>query len=296
MQIKKNMMKYLGVCTLGIASAAMLGSCSNIDEEDRYIPIEIHHSEKVVLVEEFTGNRCSNCPDAAKKIDDLHGIFGDNLITVSLHPYGSHFTEPLTKRVDLRSEVATTVYQRYTADAFPAAMIDRTPYKGKVILTNTEVWSAAVKAQAETITDADLHLALTYPAIDDDGKVMEGSFNVSYDVNFTSVVEDEVALQLWVIENGIVGPQLTTTGRENNYVHNHVLRAAINGNDGETLSLPEGATHWLPSMGCDGKYLYTPDEKWNMENLQVVGFIYRKSDGRVMQAALVDVHTPAASE
>ncbi len=47
-------------------------ACDNIDEDDRFIPVERPHSEKTVLIEEFTGARCVNCPDGAAVVAALH--------------------------------------------------------------------------------------------------------------------------------------------------------------------------------------------------------------------------------
>ena len=35
---------------------------------------------KKVLVEDFTGHLCPNCPDAARELDAIHGIYGDQLM------------------------------------------------------------------------------------------------------------------------------------------------------------------------------------------------------------------------
>ena len=39
-----------------------------------------------ILVEDFTGHLCGNCPEAAHELDQLHDIYGDTLIVISIHP------------------------------------------------------------------------------------------------------------------------------------------------------------------------------------------------------------------
>ena len=52
-----------------VASVAMfLSSCANVDEGDRYIKVESSDAKRAVLVEEFTGQKCINCPEAHEQL------------------------------------------------------------------------------------------------------------------------------------------------------------------------------------------------------------------------------------
>jgi len=76
-------------------------------------------------------------------------------------------------------------------------------------------------------------------------------------------------LQVWITEDGIVGKQDYTGGvHYDDYVHNHVLRAAVNGTWGDDVSV---------SGFADAKeFHYTVDlaAAWKPENLAVVAFVY----------------------
>ena len=54
--------------SLLVASAALAG-CSGIDSDDRYITAESVTPQRAVLVEDFTGQNCVNCPAAHETID-----------------------------------------------------------------------------------------------------------------------------------------------------------------------------------------------------------------------------------
>ena len=89
-------------------------------------------------------------------------------------------------------------------------------------------------------------------------------------------------LQLWIVEDGITAMQLMPDGDANaDYVHNHVLRAAVNGAWGDDFSLAEGATDSRNYTG------FALDEAWNVQRLRVVAFVY--NDDGVQQAAVVGV-------
>ena len=87
-----------------------------------------------------------------------------------------------------------------------------------------------------------------------------------------------------MLESGIVAAQKDDTREIPDYVHNNVLRAAINGTWGESFSsradTPVTLTHSIPLRDNDQEY-------WNPANLSVVAFLYNSSS--VAQAAKVKV-------
>ena len=82
-----------GKCLIGItAAAAVMGmaSCTDIDENDRLMYVKPAEVKKHVLIEDFTGQRCVNCPKATNLIHSLQQQFGeDNVIAVGI--YGGDF-------------------------------------------------------------------------------------------------------------------------------------------------------------------------------------------------------------
>ena len=66
--------------------------------------------DRHVLVEELTGVKCTNCPDAARDLLNLQGSIGaDKLIIVANHSAGS-FSKPYTdSKYDFRSAEAQTI-------------------------------------------------------------------------------------------------------------------------------------------------------------------------------------------
>ena len=94
-------------------------------------------------------------------------------------------------------------------------------------------------------------------------------------------IDYDVSLQLWLVEDGIVGAQLSQEGIDYDYVHNHVLRGAINGTWGESVG--------TISAGNSIERSYTYDIGGCVaENCKVVAFVYETaSRGNVLQAAEV---------
>ena len=251
-----------------VAASMAFVSCDNIPEEDRYIEVEVNKSEKVVLLEDYTGMQCVNCPDAAAIIDNIHHTFGDNFIAVGLHPTSGPYQKPMPGKdgvmVNLSSDDADAYYKKYSVKAFPTAMIDRSTFDGSKLLDNKDKWAAYVNQQMTASTPVNLSMESTYDAT-------TRTVTLATDIEFSEAVGETLYLQLWVIENGIIGPQ--------------VLRSAINGTWGESLGASFNANQRLETITTT----YTLNEAWKAGNCEIVGFVYRASDDVILQAHLVDI-------
>ena len=63
------------MATLGLA-LAVLTACDNVDENERFSgPVDIT-PKKNVLIEDFTGQRCLNCPLAADAVHAMQATYG----------------------------------------------------------------------------------------------------------------------------------------------------------------------------------------------------------------------------
>ena len=72
-----------------LLGALLLGgftACNDIEQADRYEPIEVT-AKKNVLIEDFTGQHCVNCPKAADEIQRMQAdsTIGEHVIAVSIH-------------------------------------------------------------------------------------------------------------------------------------------------------------------------------------------------------------------
>lgn len=263
----------------GTCLALLSTGCDNIDVQDRLIPVERPHSEKVVLLEEFTGARCVNCPGGAEAVHSMleSETFAGKIVAVSLYPEQMpSLTTPIN--VDLRTEAASEYFSAYggVSKGMPAAMFDRTPYDGSVLQLTTAKWSTVAAAMLLNASPVTISLSTEYAA---DTRELK----ISYDVRYDELLTEEVYMQLYVLENGIISKQASTKGTIQEYVNNHVLRTPVNGIWGDSLD----ANH-MPDTHSLGTASVTLDAGWVAENIQVAGFVYRASDRCVLQAHLLD--------
>ena len=76
-----------------LLSIILIVSSCDVEEEpfindyDSYV-----NPDKKVLIEDFTGHKCPNCPDAARELEAIHAIYGDQIIGMAIHV--SSFARP----------------------------------------------------------------------------------------------------------------------------------------------------------------------------------------------------------
>lgn len=266
------MNKIMGAAAVILAGAA-LTSCDDINEADRLIPVERPDVARTVLVMDFTGMRCTNCPVAAETLHNSAAKYPGSVVVVGIHAKAAgDFTLPLG--MDLTAPVADVYYNFFKPAALPSASID-----GGAVLSGTELpkWTEQIDLDVAKTAPADIMLTPAYDAT-------TRELTVSYDVRFNEMHAEETSILLWIIENDIIGFQLTSTGLNPEYNHNHVLRASVNGDWGEELG-----KGFVTEQTCSGEAKIKLDEAWNADNCQVVGFIFNTSSKAVNQAAAVDV-------
>ena len=60
-------------------------SCDEIDENERYIELPAAEVQRKILLEDYTGQMCTNCPDAHRLIASLQEQYGGQIVAVAIH-------------------------------------------------------------------------------------------------------------------------------------------------------------------------------------------------------------------
>lgn len=258
---------HVAIAALAIAaSAGVLSSCDNVNEEDRYIKIDRPTIARKVLIQEFTGINCVNCPSGADEVHKLQTLYPGSVIAVGMHPGGTGFSGPIGT-FNLNSDLARVYYEAYQPSGFPAAVVD-----GQAPETNLNAWSGMVTSELSRPAPADISLA---PSYDEATRTV----TVEYQVKINNVYTQPLNINIWLVENGIIGPQKSGASLVPNYTHNHVLRTSLTGDWGDKL-----ADSFIPEEIYEGSVSLVLDEKWKAENCELVGFLQNNSR-QVEQAA-----------
>ena len=250
------------------ALTASMASCSHVASDDRFIELPAVEAERVVLIEDFTGQNCTNCPEAHETIEGLEDQYGDNVVAVSIHAGPLSISDALP--VGLATEEGNYYATQAGVEMYPTGRVNMLGNP-----TTPDEWPAKVYDEIQKPTPYKIDL----DAVEDGG-------NITVKSSIYAGESAEMFYQLWIVENAIVAPQKYIDGDKKTqtnpkYVHNNVFRAAMNGLEGEAISL---GSHEAQELECT----YPCQEKWNKANLAVVAFLYTKKDG-VLQAARVAV-------
>jgi hypothetical protein len=240
--------------------ALMTVACSHIDESERLIYVKPEPAKRVVLLEDFTGQRCVNCPKGTEVIEQLQQTYGDSVfVAVGIHGGPLGFAGNASV-VGLATPMGDEYYNHWHLEYQPVGLVNR---HGAVNYTD---WPKAVKE--ELAKPAPLKMEV---------KATLGNGNIQielYEYGTDGVTTGK--LQVWIVEDQITAMQLMPDGKANaNYVHNHVLRAAVNGLWGDAFTIDEG--EWKTQVMS-----LVVEDAWNPENLSVVAFVY--NDQGVQQA------------
>lgn len=248
---------------LSIAGAALLlASCSQIDPDNRRVPAgDDFTPQRTVLIEEFTGQTCVNCPNGHSILKNLESKFNNidhtGVISVGLHV--REFGLPVAQGGFYTPEVDTYAAGFETA---PSAKINR-----KTGILNSDQWTKAVLQEMQRPTSVTLPLLTA--------ELHGGTITVAGEVvNSSSADLKNTKLQLWLVEDDITSWQFTSGGGvESAYNHHAVFRGAINGTNGATLELPaKKTTRFAPVT-------YPLPAQCSNDHLRIVAFIYTDSDG-----------------
>lgn len=248
---------FLGVATAAMAMAA--ASCSNIDEGDRLIYVKPAEVGRAILIEDFTGQRCINCPTGTEIINGIVDTYGeDNVIAVGIHSGPLGFAGN-SKTVGLMTDTGNEYYTRWDKEnkmGQPWVIFNRKTSPD----SHYNNWAAMVSTIISEKANLSVKIDNAYDAASRTLTTTVGADGVNGTVNGK--------LQVWIVEDGVKALQMMPDGKSNKeYIHNHVFRAAVNGTWGEDVTVKEGET-------TTKQYQYVLPEAWNADNIAVVAFVY----------------------
>lgn len=268
------MKKILSFLVGMLILAVVLPGCDKIEApyyeeiEEELVTVEFPTLDpstvyRKILVEEFTGHRCVNCPEGHELLAQLQQQYGDTMMVVGIHygplakPSGSMYS------YDFRTETGTKIGEYYSIEAIPTAIFNMIYKEGGWPRTQ---WATVMQG-------LDRHVYAAIQMInefDSQSNVLKANVKVTK----LGVGNSLYRLALYLLEDGIVKPQKNGTEDIEDYVHNHVLRASLNGvfgtmlNDGLLLESGE-AVKYAASIDMSGT-------DWVPENCYVVAVL---SDG-----------------
>ena len=277
--IRKHILLAILLITLGFSCEENTPEidCLSCDEET----IILEPQDRRVLIEEFTGVRCINCPAGSVEIENLLSIHGERLIPVSIH--AAFFANPYDEnQYDFRTDEGEFIINLLgLPEAYPSAVIDRRLFAGEsdLQLVGKELWAGRI---AEQLTES----ALVSLNIETDFNATTRSLAVRVTGGALEAIDEEVRLTIMVTENNIKDAQLTpesSPGLDLEYSHKHVLRRVLTAYDGDQIeeTLAAGSVF-------EASYITDIPENWVPANCKVITFVHLAGDRKdVLQATQI---------
>lgn len=237
-----------------------------------------------ILIEDFTGHQCGNCPRAAEALKAIEELYPGQIVPLGVHV--GFFAEPSASgnyTADYRCETGNELDQYFgnSAAGLPNGLINRISFDGNSIVQYTD-WSSKAAQQVTLPPDAWIDINPQYSAA-------SRSLQVSADIEILTAINDSLHLAFYLSEDNIVSPQKDyslTPSTILDYTHRHVLRGSMNGTWG--LPLVSGSS-FAAGSSYSSNASFTLPANWNENNVHVVAILFKANSKEVVQAEDVKI-------
>jgi hypothetical protein len=235
----------------------------------------VANQQRQVLIEEFTGVRCVNCPAGTEAIENLIGIHGEQLIAISIH--SGFFSPPYNESLyDFRTQDGESILSFLGAPfGYPSAVVNRKLFSGEDDLQlPLSQWANTVEQELALPPAVKIAIQKNYNTETRDLEVQVSLFVE------TDLTEQDVRLNVAITEEGVVDYQLTPDGLKADYTHKHVFRdllTTVNGNP--FVETPEEGAVFCQSLTG------SISEDWDESKCEIIAFVTVAGDSKdVLQA------------
>ncbi len=242
-----------------------------------------------VLIEDFTGHKCPNCPNAAIEARNIEGQHEGRVFVATIHsgayattyfqnyqfaPYTANFTTP--EGLEISTEISDGGF-----GGNPSGTINRKTFGG-FIFQNYSGWASNVSSiLTANILKVNIQSKCNY---------FPETRGVFLHTEVDKLISDSLELYqvVYLLEDSIIKPQTLPDGTTDlNYVHRDVHRGNIDGKamgrkitedmkvdkNGGALS---GNKYYL-------NYSYKLPDQYNPDNMHLLIYVYRKDTKEVLQ-------------
>lgn len=255
------------------------------------------NTQRNVLLEDFTGHRCPNCPFATYSAIQLQNTLegqGKHLIIVGEHvtnlaepqsnPDGSFAYEFRTEAGDNFGSLTNSYSEFFGGSTgfsyVPIGLVDRANYNSSV-LVDVGDWSDAINARFSAPIGANLQMKTIYDQVSNKACIyVETEFvqNLTGDFNMVIyVLEDSIVT--WQINGPSGDPTYPLNTNIEFYMHRHVLRKTVSGTWGTLVASGSVAIGETSVAGFNVDL----DPTWNANHISFVAYVYDDATKEILQ-------------
>ncbi len=251
---------------------------------------------KKILIEDFTGHTCGNCPKAAKILHEIDSIYSDKIIGIGIHvggyanPAPGYNGSPATAyTADYRTAAGELYDEAFGVSAFglPQGMFNRKLYDdiNKTHLQFYPNWKTFVSSIIAEPAVMDLQII-------SDFSITTRKICVSVRDSFLTALPGSFKLVVLLTQDNIVDWQDYIGVNKSDYIHRHILRDAItpSGAWGETITSDSVNT----GAKSTNLFAYTIPASYkgiacDVNNCYLIAYIYNTANYEIIQSEICKV-------
>ena len=252
-----------------------------------------------VLIEDFTGHKCVNCPTAAKTARLIEDANLNRVFVASIHagPNGTAAFQTVSGSVfshDFTNPQGLEISKLITDGGFvgnPSGTVNRTIHGGQ-IFQNYTTWDNYTSV---ILSENDLKVNLQ--AITNYFPSTRGLF-LHTEVDLKTSISDDLYQVVYLIEDSLIAPQITpadwpVANLDMNYVHHDIHRGCLDGlSSGRKLTTDfKKDKNGKATTGekYNLNYSYKLPEEYDVTNMHLLIYVYNKSTKEIYQVIRKDL-------
>lgn len=251
--------------SLFITNLLLFGSLMGFSQ----LPVDTTAQNKNVVLEEYTGIRCTYCPDGHRRAQAIKTANPGRVVLVNIHT-GS-YAAPVAGQPDYTTSFGAALASQTGLTGYPSGTVNRTVFSGTTTASSRADWAAN---SATTLAQASYANIALEGSIDIPTRVL----TVNTEVYITGTAPSSLKLNIALLQNNVLGPQTGATANptqinsNGDYIHGHMLRHLITGQWGDTISTTAMGTKITRT------YTYTIPADINgiplvLGDLEIAGFV-----------------------
>ena len=277
-------MKVFKIISIIAAVSILFYACEKIDppykeDQDPPEPPDTTSVLKKVLLEDYTGHDCVNCPTAAVVAEDLKELYGKKLIVLAVH--AGFFARP---KADLPQDFRTEAGEDW--DAFfgvslagnPNGIVNRVERSEGDYIFNVGEWGPAIAAELEKEAEAKITIENSFA---------QNKLTTNITSEFLTMMDTTTTYHLLycITQDSIIGPQMNNdanvgeTPKIEDYVFMHMLRYS-NSSWGEKLTDDNPV---VVGKEYEMEITVNFEAGWVPKNCHVVAFIFNQETKTIIQ-------------
>lgn len=280
------MRKKIYIIIAILTTLFVMPDCDKIEEPFFEDGVTVWNGRKI-LIYDFTGHKCGNCPRAHKLLENFKSRYGDAVVPIAIH--ATFFAMPQDQAdgkfsYDFRTDIGDILGGRglstdcYYGELYlPTGLVNNL---SKNALMSDNQWAEQVEKYLPLFPEFEIRIKNSY---------CPQEKSIITEINIETLIENNrnLHLNVFVTEDEIKQWQedyLQTPSAIENYVHNHVLRGGFVGAFGEAVNENNNSLNIGKTIRKE--YSLVMEKDWVKENCSVIAFVYDYDNKEVMQTEI----------